>query len=107
MQFCAEPKKHKRKGSALAGLFHQHTGEALVLEVKGSYEGLIYIAIYRRDGSRVSWSASIEDEEGAVIFVADHFVCREENEACELLLRQKMYGRIDAYHASRKSPTSH
>lgn len=78
-----------------------------MLEIKGSYEGLIYIVIYRRDGSRVTWSASIEDDDGAVVFIADHFVCLEENEACELLLHQTMHERIDAYHASRKSQTLH
>lgn len=78
-----------------------------MLEVKGSYEGLIYIVIYRRDGSRLTWSATMEDDEGAVIFIADRFVCREENEACQLSLHQRMHERIDAYHASLKSLTLH
>ncbi|GGA51360.1 hypothetical protein [Dyella nitratireducens] len=76
-------------------------------EVKGSYRGLTYIAIYRRDGPRLSWSASVEDDDGAVIFITGYFVCREEDEACESSLRQKLYERMDAYHTSHKSPILH
>lgn len=66
-------------------------------EIKGSYRGLVYIAIYRRDGARLTWSASIEDDEGAVTFIAGDFVFQEENATCEISLRQKIYERMDAY----------
>ncbi|MBE1159643.1 hypothetical protein [Dyella acidiphila] len=66
-------------------------------EIKGSYRGLIYIAIYRREGATLAWSASIEDDEGAVTFITGHFACREEAATCELSLRQKIYERMDAY----------
>ena len=76
-------------------------------EVKGSHRGFVYIAIYRRDGPGLAWSASIEDDEGAVTFIIGYFFCHEETQTCELLLRQKIHERMDAYVDGNNSPTLH
>ncbi|RUL74460.1 hypothetical protein [Dyella choica] len=66
-------------------------------EIKGSYRGWIYIAIYRRDPLGICWSASLEDEDGAVIFIAGYFLCDEGADECETELRHKIFGDIDAH----------
>lgn len=76
-------------------------------EIKGSYRDLIYIAIYKCDERGLTWSASIEDDDGSVIFITGHFVCRDETRAGELLLRKKVCESIDAYRDQHGAPILH
>jgi len=67
-------------------------------EVRGSYRGLVYIAIYQQERGVVSWSASLEDDDGEVIFVASHFIYGSGRIDCESALRQRIFLIIDDYH---------
>lgn len=67
-------------------------------EIRGSYRGLVYIAIYRWERGVVSWSASLEDDDGEVIFVASHFIYGSARISCESALRQRIFLSIDDYH---------
>jgi len=68
-------------------------------QIRGSYRGWIYIAIYRRDQPGLCWSASLEDEDGAVVFVTGYFLCDEGEAECESELRHKIFGDIDGRHS--------
>jgi len=66
--------------------------------IQGSYRGLVYIAIYRRERGGVRWSASLEDDDGEVTFVANHFLCSLGVVDCESAIRQRIMTSIDDYH---------
>jgi len=76
-------------------------------EIKGSYRDLIYIVAYQREGGNVSWSASIEDVEGAVTFITSYFICSLGKIHCEKLIRQRVFASIDEYHRRLEAPTLH
>jgi len=76
-------------------------------ELRGSYRGLIYIVIYQVQRDVVSWSASLEDDDGEVIFVASHFVCSLGKIGCESALRGRIFASIDDYHRIHETPDLH
>lgn len=71
---------------------------SIMTRIQGSYGGLIYIAIYRRERDCLSWSASLEDDDGEVRFVASHFLCGLGTIDCESAIRQRILTSIDDYH---------
>jgi len=71
---------------------------SIMTRIQGSYGGLIYIAIYRRERDCLSWSASLEDDDGEVRFVASHFLCSLGTIDCESAIRQRILTSIDDYH---------
>lgn len=75
--------------------------------IQGSYRGLIYIVIYRRQRDAVSWSASLEDDDGEVVFVANHFFCGLGTVDCESAIRQRILTSIDEYHRRYEVPILH
>lgn len=78
-----------------------------MMEIKGSYRGLIYIVIYQRNQGAVSWSASLEDDEGAVVFLTNHFICGQGKICCESMLRERIFASIDDYHRRNETPVLH
>ncbi|WP_049622511.1 hypothetical protein [Frateuria defendens] len=76
-------------------------------EIKGSYRDLIYIVIYRRERYAVSWSSSLEDDDGEVVFNAGCFVCSQGKTDCESAIRQRIFASIDDYHRSRETSILH
>jgi len=75
--------------------------------IQGSYRGLVYIVIYRRERNTVSWSASLEDDDGEVTFVANHFLCGLGTVDCESAIRQRILTSIDDYLRRRETPILH
>jgi len=75
--------------------------------IQGSYRGLVYIAIYRRERDTVIWSASLEDDDGEVTFVANHFLCSLGAVDCESAIRQRILTRIDDYHRRHETTILH
>jgi len=75
--------------------------------IQGSYRGLVYIAIYHRERDAVRWSASLEDDDGEVTFVANHFLCSLGTFDCEGAIRQRILTSIDEYHRSHEIPILH
>lgn len=67
-------------------------------ELRGSYRGLIYIVIYQAGRDAVSWSASLEDDDGEVTFIASHFVWGAGKPNCESAVRNRVFSSIDDYH---------
>ena len=76
-------------------------------EIRGSYRDLIYIVAYQQEGGNVSWSASLEDDEGSVTFITSHFICSLGKVHCEKLIRQRVFASIDEYHRRHETPTLH
>jgi len=76
-------------------------------ELSGSYRGLIYIVIYQEERGVVSWSASLEDDDGEVIFIASHFVCSLGKSGCESAVRRRIFASIDDYHRIHETPDLH
>lgn len=75
--------------------------------IQGSYRGLVYIAIYRRERDAVSWSASLEDDDGEVTFIANHFLFSPGMVDCESAIRQRILASIDDYHRHHEVPILH
>ena len=80
---------------------------SIVAGIQGSYRGLIYIVVYRRQRGTVSWSASLEDDDGEVVFVANHFLCNLGTIDCESAIRQRILANIDEYHRRHETPIIH
>ncbi|GAA0692293.1 hypothetical protein GCM10009429_17560 [Dyella marensis] len=80
---------------------------SIMTGIQGSYRGLIYIAIYRRKRDAVSWSASLEDDDGEVTFVANRFLCSLGTVDCESAVRQRILTSIDDYHRRHETPILH
>jgi len=76
-------------------------------ELRGSYRGLIYIVIYQEKRDVVSWSASLEDDDGEVIFIASHFVCGLGKISRESAIRSRIFASIDDYHRIHETPDLH
>lgn len=75
-----------------------------MIGIQGSYRGLVYIVIYRRERDAVTWSASLEDDDGEVTFAANHFLCSLGTVDCESAIRQRILTSIDDYHRRRETP---
>ena len=80
---------------------------SIMTGIQGSYRGLIYIAIYCRERDAVSWSASLEDDDGEVTFVANRFLCSLGTVDCESAIRQRILTSIDDYHRRHETPILH
>jgi len=80
---------------------------SIMTGIQGSYRGLVYIAIYRRERDTVIWSASLEDDDGEVTFVANHFPCSLGAVDCESAIRQRILTRIDDYHRRHETTILH
>ena len=99
---------HDQRLGCLTRLLLQSLELSIMTGIQGSYRGLVYIAIYRRERDAVSWSASLEDGDGGVTFVANHFLlCRLGTVDCESAIRQRIFTSIDDYHRCHQAPILH